>query len=87
MKITRIEIVPIKPNQGLIGFANIILENQLFIGSIGIHPKLHGDGFRLTYPNRRVGDHSVTIFHPVQFELSRAIEKAVEEQAQNLFYL
>lgn len=53
MKITRIEIVPIKPNQGLIGFANIILENQLFIGSIGIHPKLHGDGFRLTTQTER----------------------------------
>ncbi len=45
MKITKIEIVPIKPNQGLIGFANIILENQLFIGSIGIHPKANGEDF------------------------------------------
>ncbi len=85
MRITKLEIISIKPNQGLVGFANIILEDQIFLGSIGIHLKLNGDGFRLTYPTRKIGDQSVTIFHPLQHELSRAIEKAIEARIQELF--
>lgn len=85
MKITNVEIIPIKPKQGLIGFANIIFEDQLFIGSIGIHLKLDGNGYRLTYPSRKVGDQDFTIFHPTHAELSRIIEKAIEAKAMKLF--
>jgi stage V sporulation protein G len=84
MKITKLEINLIKPNQGLIGFANIVLEGQLFVGSIGIHSKLNGKGYRLTYPSRKVGDQNITIFHPVKLELSRIIEEAIEVQISKL---
>lgn len=84
MKITKLEINLIKPNQGLIGFANIVLEDQFFIGSIGIHSKLNGKGYRLTYPSRKVGDQNITIFHPVTLKLSRIIEDAIEAQINKL---
>lgn len=84
MKITKLEINLIKPNQGLIGFANIIFEDQFFVGSIGIHFKLNGGGYRLTYPTRKVGNQNVTIFHPVKPELSRIIEEAIEAQINKL---
>lgn len=84
MKITKLEINLIKPNQGLIGFANIIFEDQLFVGSIGIHFKLNGEGYRLTYPTRKIGNQNVTIFHPVKPELSRIIEEAIETQINKL---
>ncbi|MGP8321200.1 MAG: hypothetical protein ACT6FE_02585 [Methanosarcinaceae archaeon] len=37
MKITEIQIVPIKANNGLVAFASVVLNNQLYLGSIGIH--------------------------------------------------
>ena len=84
VKITKLEINLIKLNQGLIGFANIVLEDQFFVGSIGIHSKLNGKGYRLTYPSRKVGDQNITIFHPVKLELSRTIEEAIEAQINKL---
>lgn len=84
VKITKLEINLIKPNQGLIGFANIVLEDQFFVGSIGVHSKLNGKGYRLTYPSRKVGDQNITIFHPVTLELSKIIEEAIEAQISKL---
>lgn len=42
MKIKKIEIVPIRPHEGLIAFASIILEEGFYLGSIGVHRKLVG---------------------------------------------
>ena len=48
MKIKRVEIVPIRPFEGLIAFANVVLEEGLYLGSIGVHRKLDG-GFKLLF--------------------------------------
>lgn len=76
-KVTEIQIVPIKPKDGLIGFASVVLDASLCLTSIGIHQKLDGTGIRLTYPTKRVGDRSMNIFHPITKELSAVVEEAV----------
>jgi len=77
MKISEIQIVPIKPTNGLIGFASILLDNSLYLGSIGIHTRLDGQGLRLTYPTKG----AINIFHPTTKALSKAIETAVFDRA------
>lgn len=81
MKIERVEIVPVRPSNGLIGFAHLFLEEGLFLGSIGIFKKLNDGEFRLTYPNRKVGDAEITIFHPITKECSRRFEETIFEAA------
>lgn len=83
MKVTEVQVTLIKPRDGLIGFANVVVDDQLFLGGIGIHRKLSGDGYRLTYPNRRVGDASFDIFHPIRRPIGQAIEQAVIEKLKN----
>ena len=73
MQITEINIDLIKANNGLIGFASVILDNNIYLSSIGIYKKLSNDGFRLTYPKKQDRD----IFHPINKETSLVIEKAV----------
>jgi stage V sporulation protein G len=75
MKIKKVEIVPIKPCNGLIGFAHVFIEEGLYLGSIGIFTKRDGDGYRLTYPTRRVGEVNITIFHPISNECSKDLKK------------
>ena len=72
MKIKRIEIVPIRPFEGLIAFANVVLEEGLYLGSIGVHRKLDG-GFRITFPSKKVGKTNFCIYHPINLEVGERI--------------
>ncbi len=76
-KLTEIQVVPIKPQDGLIGFASVVLDDSLYLGSIGIHQRLDGAGYRLTYPTKKVGDKNLNLYHPITKELSKEIEEAV----------
>lgn len=84
-KITEIQIVPIKPKDGLIGFASIVIDKQLYLGSIGIYKKLNGTGFRLTYPTKKVAEANINIFHPITKEFGLLIEKEIIQKVEEIF--
>ena len=86
MKISKIEIIPIRPKEGLIGFATIEIENQLLLRSIGIHMRKDGSGYRLTYPTRSTGAKEDPLFHPISPSLSKEIERCVFNKAKEIFY-
>ena len=53
LEITEIQIIPIKPRDGLVAFASCVVNNALYIGNIGIYTSQSGpDGFRLVYPTK-----------------------------------
>jgi stage V sporulation protein G len=54
-----------------------VVREELYLSGIGIHRKLDGSGYRLTYPTRKVGTRSFDIYHPITREAGRAIEEAV----------
>lgn len=83
-QISEIQILPVKPNNGLIAFANCVLNQSLYLSSIAVHKKLNGLGYRLTYPTKKIGNNDLNIYHPVNKELSKAIEEAVFEQIEKL---
>ena len=85
MKVSRVEIVPVRPNHGLIGFASVELDGQLLLNSIGIFSRRDGRGYRLTYPTRQGGDAEITVFHPIRPDLSKAIEAEVFDRARQVF--
>ncbi len=84
MKIKKVEIVPIRPYEGLIAFANVELEEGLYLGSIGVHRKLDG-GFRITFSIRKVGEANLCIYHPIKQEVSKEFETAICSKAKKLF--
>lgn len=84
-KITEIQIIPIKPKDGLLGFASVVIDSQLYLGSIGIYKKLNGTGFRITYPTKKVGETNINIFHPIKKELGLLIEKAIVQKVEEIF--
>lgn len=85
MKVSEVQVVPIKPVNGLVAFAGCIIDDQLYVGSIGVHKKLDGSGYRLTYPTKMVGSHKVNFYHPIAKEAGLALETAVSEACQRLF--
>ncbi len=82
MKVTKVELIPIRPKNGLVAFACIELDNDFYVSSIGIHKKLNHRGFRITYPSRKAGEQSITLCHPIKNALSKEIEKAICSKAE-----
>lgn len=85
MKITEVQIIPIKANNGLIAFGSILFDDCLFLGSIGIHKKLDGSGYRITYPTKKIGEKDINIFHPINKEVSKLIEDEIIKKVNRLF--
>lgn len=84
MQITEIQITPIKPNNGLVAMASIVVENSLYLGSIGIHTKLNGNGYRITYPTKSLSGKNFNVFHPINKKVALQIEEAVIEKADEV---
>ena len=77
MKVTEVDIAFVKPKAGLIAFASVVIDDQLYLSGIGVHRKLSGDGYRLTYPTRKVGQTSFDIYHPIRKQAGAVIEDAI----------
>lgn len=80
MKITEVQIDFIKPNNGLIAFASLVLNSDIYLSSIGIHKKIDGTGYRITYPSK--GKHSV--YYPINRMAGQAIETAIFEKLKDV---
>ena len=83
-RISEIQIKVVKPRDGLVGFASFLLDNELYLSSIGIFSKLEG-GYRITYPTKKVGESDLNIFHPITQELGKEIEGAIIEKTKVVF--
>ncbi len=83
MKISEIQIIPIKPQDGLVGFASFVLNNNLYLGSIGILTRPEG-GYRLVYPTKKVGIRNINIFHPINKDFAKSIEKEVISEFEDV---
>ena len=85
MKITEVNIAPIKPKDGLIGFASVVFDGCLYLGSIGVYTRLDGSGYRMTYPTKKIAERNINIYHPITAELGRQIEAAILQKAEEIF--
>lgn len=83
MTITEIQIVPIKPQNGLVAFASFVLDGNLYLGSIGIMTRING-GYRLVYPTKKVAEKNLNIFYPISREFAQLIESEVVRQFENV---
>ena len=84
MKISEVNIVPIKPSSGLVAFASVVIDNSLYLGSIGVHSRLDGS-YRITYPTKKIGSKELNLYHPISRDVGNLIERAVVAECQRLF--
>ncbi len=85
IKVEEIEIIPVKPKDGLIGFASFVLDQKYYVGSVAIFTRMDGSGYRLLYATKKLGEKNINIFHPINEETGRAIEQAVTEKVYEIF--
>ena len=82
-KITDVQITPIKPKDGLLGFASVVFNGSFYLGSIGIMTRPEG-GYRIAYPTRKISKGSFNIFHPINRDIARAMENAIIEKFEQV---
>lgn len=84
IKINEIQIVPVKPKDGLIGFASFVLDEKYYLSSVAIYTRLDRSGYRLVYPTKKIGEKNINIFHPINSTVGEAIEKLITEKANEI---
>ena len=84
--ISEIEIFPLKPKSGLVGFCSFVIFDSIYIGSIGIHTSPGSPaGFRLVFPTKILPNgKQISCAHPISREVGEAIQKAVVRKIHEL---
>lgn len=79
LRITEVQIVPVKPKDGLVAFASCVINGTLYAGNIAVHTSLSAaDGLRLVYPDKILPNGKViNCFHPITKEAGEKIRKAI----------
>lgn len=83
MKISEVQIAPIKPFNGLVAFASIVFDESIYLGSIGIHVRPNGK-YRITYPSKKIGNRELSVYHPINRSSGQLIEKLVIEKCEEV---
>jgi DNA-binding cell septation regulator SpoVG len=81
MKITEVTVTPIKPNNGLVAIASLVIDDSIYLGSIGVHRKLDNSGYRITYPYKKIFNKQMDIYHPIRIIIGKLIEQEVVNKA------
>jgi len=82
-RLSEIQIIPIKPQNGLVAFASFVWDKSLYLSSIGIMTRPNG-GYRLIYPTKKVAERNLNIFYPINRETAQLIESEVVKQFEEV---
>lgn len=76
--LSEIQIIPVKPRNGLLAFCSFVINNSFYVGDVAIYSRLNGSGYRLTYPVKVLSNGlKVNCFHPINKQSAQAIEQQV----------
>lgn len=82
-KITEVNIMPVRPNNGLVAISSFVLDEKVYVGSVAIYTK-RGGGYRLSYPIKKIGTNRWDIFRPINKEVGKEIEDAILGEYERL---
>jgi len=79
IQISEIQIIPVKPKNGLVAFASCVINRFLYIGNIAIYTSPSTlEGYRLVYPSKILPTgKEINCVHPINREAGELISKAI----------
>lgn len=84
-EISEIQILPVRPKDGLVAFASCLFNNSIVLQSIAIYTRADGSGYRLVYPTKILPNtKQINLFYPINKEIGSQIEKAIITEFENL---
>ena len=87
MRLHDMQIIPVRNSlKGLVAFASFVVDDQLYVGDVAVYKHGDGNGYRLVYPTRILGNgRSIQIVHPINREAGEAIREQVIQHYRNTF--
>lgn len=84
--VSEIQIIPVKPKDGLIAFASCVINNQFYIGNIAVYTSLAAnDEFRLVYPIKILPNgKQINCVYPINRKTGEVIKKAIVSKYEEL---
>lgn len=81
IKISEIDITPVKHKNGLVAFTSFTLNESFHVNSVAIYTDLTNGGFRLSYPTKEFfAGKKVYCFYPINKETGRVITEAITKE-------
>jgi len=82
LRISEIQIIPVKPRDGLVAFASCIVNNAFYIGNIAVYTCPSSEsGFRLVFPEKVLPNgKKVACVHPINRNTGEVITKAIANE-------
>lgn len=86
LSVSKIQIIPIQPKDGLVAFASAVINDHLAIGNIAIFTSPNSsDGFRLVYPTKISSTgKQLNCFCPITREAGDALHAAIISEYKRL---
>ena len=86
LEISEIQIIPIKPREGLVAFASCIINNFLYIGSIALYTSpSKPESFRLVYPSKTLPNgKEISCVHPINKKAGEFISIKIIEKYKEI---
>lgn len=84
--VSEIQIIPVKPKDGLIAFASFVVNNQFYIGNVAIYTSPSSqDGYRLVYPIKVLPNgKEIHAVHPINRDTGEQVKKAIITKYQEI---
>lgn len=82
LKISEVQIIPIKPKNGLVAFASCVINNYLYLGNIALYTSpSRPEGYRLVYPSKVLPNgKEVNCVHPINKKAGELISVKIIEK-------
>ena len=81
MKITKIKVNRVLWDKGLVWFADIVIEDCLFMWWVWIFSRLNDpDKIRLVFPTKKKKEKDIKICYPMTEELYRLMESEIQKE-------
>jgi hypothetical protein len=80
IELSEINIIPIKPSNGHLGFCTFVIDKKFYVGCVAIFSTIDG-GIRLVFPKKN----DIPCFYPISKEIGSYITKKVKEKFNELF--
>ena len=81
IEISEIDILPVRPDRGLVAYVSFVLNGCFFVGNVGIHAAPNGLCYRLVYPEKYLPNgKKVSCFHPIRKDTGLKIQHEVTKE-------
>jgi len=84
--ISEIQIVPVKPKDGLVAFVSCVINDSLYIGNVAVYTSTtRPEGYRLVYPTKILPNgKEINCVHPINKKAGDLISQAILGQFKTL---